>query len=96
MKSKIKTIETNTGKIFKIELPSNPTTGYSWQPVFNKDDFILLSNYFQTESELIGAGSLEIFEFKSKKTGRLKIKMLYKRAWEKLIEKELDYDIIST
>ncbi len=82
-----KPIEINAGTQFDIviSLESNPTTGYSWMPVYNQDELMLVDeDYQQDESSqgLVGAGGTQTFRFKALKTGQATITMAYQRAWE--------------
>jgi inhibitor of cysteine peptidase len=70
-----KQIFIKTGDMLTLTLPSNPTTGYSWQ-VMEIDNAILTQNgeadYKQSsDSEgLVGAGGTETFHFKAVGTGK--------------------------
>lgn len=82
-----KTIEINAGAQFDIviSLESNPTTGYSWVPVYNQDELALVDeDYKQDENSqgLVGAGGTQTFRFKALKTGQATLTMAYQRAWE--------------
>ena len=72
------------GSIIKIELISNPTTGYSWKWT-NKESISILDSIgysFVPKSNLVGSGGVEIWEFKCKKKGTEVIKFSYNRSWE--------------
>lgn len=73
------------GDEFKIELESNPSTGYRWHLIFfNKKILKFISSEFvpKTASQ-IGGGGIERFNFKAIKEGTTSIKLVYKRAWER-------------
>ena len=73
------------GDIFKIEVESNPSTGYKWHLLFFDEDILkLLSNKFVPDmTNHIGSQGIEQFNFEAIKEGRTSIKIAYKRAWEK-------------
>jgi inhibitor of cysteine peptidase len=71
------------GGNFTIKLESNPSTGYSWHPIYDEEYVKLISNDFMQMTKLMGSGGLERFVFQSVKSGSSNIEMVYKRAWEK-------------
>ena len=82
-------ITATAGKKFVIELESNPTTGYEWQPAFPSDRVRLIRLERPLEpassgmSEVkLGAGGVDRFVFKALAPGRALISMDLKRAWE--------------
>ena len=81
------TIEVNAGTQFDvfISLESNPTTGYSWVPVYNQDELALVDEDYQQDENsqgLVGAGGTQTFRFKALKSGQTQITMSYQRSWE--------------
>ncbi len=70
------------GEEFVIILDSNPTTGYKWELKFHENIIALLRKGFEQQSDGIGSGGKEKFEFKGLKDGETDIKMIYKRPWE--------------
>ena len=88
-KTSSKTMKTDysikIGGKFEIELPSNPSTGYSWK-WSNKDSVTVVesisSNYEASHPQLIGSGGKETCRFKWVKAGNEVIKLEYKRSWE--------------
>lgn len=77
-------INTSIGKSFSISLPSNPTTGYSWKVVRIDKTMLDLTNedYKPPKSGLIGAGGIQIWQFKPIKKGKTILKLAYQRPWE--------------
>jgi inhibitor of cysteine peptidase len=73
------------GKKFKIDLQSNPSTGYRWHLVFfDKSILKLISSEFVSEiTNQIGSTGIERFNFQATKKGTTSIKLIYKRAWER-------------
>jgi len=70
---------------FKIEVESNPSTGYKWHLLFFDEDILkLISSKFVPDlTNQIGSSGIEQFNFEAIKEGRTNIKIAYKRAWEK-------------
>ena len=71
---------------FVIALGSNPTTGYSWQESYDETMLELVEKTFkpgeEAEQDVVGAGGVEYFRFKTLKTGETEITLVYKRPWE--------------
>jgi len=82
-----KNIEVKQGKAFVIALEANPTTGYMWslaQPLDEKAVKLVKEKY-TSQSNLVGAGGVDRWEFKALTKGQTKIVLKYSRAWEKKI-----------
>ena len=91
-------IQVKKGEIFKIILPSNIGTGYSWELQAPLDSTYLkfvdkeyIENDLMTEEE----ESREIWRFQAFKKGQSTIQMIYKRPWEKVSEdaKERQFEV---
>jgi len=83
--SKEDIINVNVGDNFKIELKSNPTTGYQWQlaePINKNTVELVSSDYILPNTNLTGAGGKEVWIFKAIKAGEIKISLKYVRSWE--------------
>jgi inhibitor of cysteine peptidase len=80
------TITAAADQEFTIALGSNPTTGYSWQPVYDEKCLTLTSRDYQaddtTGKQIAGAGGTEYFHFKALKSGETQVKFTYQRPWE--------------
>ena len=67
-----------------IALEANPTTGYRW--TISELDTSILTEIekvsFDTDSENIGAPGIQTFRFKSIRTGKTRLKLIYQRPWE--------------
>jgi len=70
---------------FKLELISNPTTGYKWEWT-NKQHVSIVDTYdfeFIPDAPVLnGSAGKEIWKFKGLKTGTDSIKLEYRRSWE--------------
>lgn len=70
---------------FQLSLPSNITTGYSWDWI-NRPSVSVVDtfevNYHADEPSGIGRGGMEIWHFRGIKTGQDTLKLEYRRVWE--------------
>lgn len=77
-------IQTEAGSRFIVILPSNPTTGYSWQ--FGGGDPSICSieenRYEGSETGRVGAGGYELWIFRATGHGRTQGVFTYVRPWE--------------
>ena len=71
-----------TDVTFEITLESNLTTGYSWQAGYDESFLELVSQTYESASDLMGAGGEETLVFKALKQGETEVTMVYKRPWE--------------
>jgi len=77
-----KSVISEVGKTFTVSLESNPTTGYSWTAEVDSEFLKVADETFKSDSNLIGAGGVQTFEFEALKTGQTKMTMKYMRPWE--------------
>jgi inhibitor of cysteine peptidase len=74
------------GTVFKVALPSNPTTGYQWflEGIFDLRFVKLLSeDYTAPSTELVGAGGTQVFTFETLAVeGLTSLNFAYYRSWE--------------
>jgi inhibitor of cysteine peptidase len=83
------TISVTTGRFLVITLEGNPTTGYTWEVTEPLDDQVLRQVgeiAFVPESDLIGAGGVQIATFEAVGAGEATIKLVYHRPWETEVE----------
>lgn len=80
-------LELKRGQTTTISLPSNPTTGYSWQLCSKNTRNTIVGveelPYKADETGLIGAGGKQSWKITGKKQGNTHIRFEYKRPWEK-------------
>lgn len=75
------------GQELKIELSSNPTTGYRWQ-IRNKANLqgltFVSDNYKQANAapNIVGRGGVQTFIFRGLREGEEKLHLVYVRSWE--------------
>ena len=86
------------GDKFKIEVESNPSTGYKWHLLsFDEDIVKLVSSEFVSKlTNHVGSLGREHFNFEAKKKGSTSIKLVYRRTWEKQPMKPKEYFVIVT
>ena|SRR5436853_723550 len=77
------------GQLLIIELPSNRTTGFTWD-LAESDETILQQQGdpqykfdFEGEEPTVGAGGAQVFTFVAKAPGKTRLKLIYHRPWEK-------------
>jgi predicted secreted protein len=71
---------------FKIELLSNPSTGYAWYIAKKEGGSNVDSVGHNYETSAVGMpsfGGREVFEFKAISKGTAKVTLYYMRPWEK-------------
>ncbi len=54
---------------FTVSLPTNPSTGYHWQPTYDTSTLNLKSDTFEPSGSQIGASGTEVLTFQVLKTG---------------------------
>ncbi len=93
-------IAVNPGEDITITLESNPSTGYSWQFVYDSGKLEFVKRDFiapeEEEPELVGAPVDEVFVFRALEPGETEISFLYARPWETEVEpeKEAYYKVV--
>ena len=74
-------------KEFTIELPSNPSTGYSWHLANTSSNTKIQKTRDTFEStarpNVVGAGGMQKLTFKGIKQGFETVKLVYIRPWER-------------
>jgi inhibitor of cysteine peptidase len=89
-----KSVIVKVGDQIVIELEGNPSTGYTWEA---KDlDNSLLEKVGETEFKsndpgLVGAGGELTLTYKTLKTGKTSLNLVYHRPWEMDIEPQRTY-----
>ena len=87
----------NQDQVFAVTLESNPTTGYSWQPGFDRQYLEQLGEAdFDPDSDLVGAGGAESFRFKALEPGTTTLTLNYMRPWEENVDPEEVFTITVT
>ena len=85
-------VEVDAGQILVLTLESNPTTGFRWEVVGEKDAVLQSTGdaEFKVASELdpppLGTGGVEVFRFEAVAAGETQIELVYHRPWEEGVE----------
>ncbi|MCI7420840.1 MAG: protease inhibitor I42 family protein [Alphaproteobacteria bacterium] len=83
-----KTVILSAGETAAIQLPENPTTGYSWEFFPEPENQNVIGNikeeYTQDKAEagMVGVGGTKTYSFVAKQSGNITIKGYYYRPWE--------------
>lgn len=82
-----KTKYLDTNQVLVLTLPANPSTGYGWY-VASIDSNVLVQsgdreNAQETANRKVGQPGNQVFRFVGVSAGSTKIKLEYKRQWEK-------------
>lgn len=87
-----------TGSQFKIELKSNPTTGYSWNLRKLPDNVVYVGSQYDEDStcqskKLLGCGGKTTMHFIALSSGLSQIELQYAQPWEPLPKEKTIYNI---
>ena len=90
-------IRSSVGESIEIRLPANPTTGFSWRPVAERDKVDVEEGEFDLESDGFGASGFQHFRLCPLKPGKTQVRFEYLQPWEqvppeKTCEFELDVE----
>ena len=91
-----KEIAITQGSTLIIELPSNPSTGFSWSKATISDTDVVKqddSKYVATEGQVVGAAGQQVWTFASTGKGTSNITMQYSRPWEGREKAEWTFEI---
>lgn len=80
-----RTVELKVGQVVRIELPGNPSTGFSWRfTVINMEYLERLEEKTRelSSTKRKGAPVLFIWRLRALKAGRTRIELAYFRPWE--------------
>ena len=79
------TVKMNVGDVFEVVLKGNPTTGYIWG-VASPDKGILKQigeTKFEPDRNARGSGGNIILRFEAAKVGKISLRLIYHRPFEK-------------
>jgi len=79
------TVQLTRGQVLDIELPSNPSAGYSWQLSGARPSQLasVTDSYEATgEPNVVGAGGYQVFSYSAAEAGTGTLKLDYVRPWE--------------
>jgi inhibitor of cysteine peptidase len=77
-------VSLKTGEQLVIELPSNPTTGFSWMVADSGPLTQAGESEYETDAapDVVGAAGTETFTFNAEEAGSGTLKLEYRRSWE--------------
>jgi inhibitor of cysteine peptidase len=84
-----KEVTVNQGEVVEVRLEANPSTGYEWEIIQNDAEILtpLGDPKFElpapTEPPIVGAPTMQIFQFSAAKAGKANLKLEYRRPWDK-------------
>lgn len=81
------------GGRFVLELESNPTTGYRWEPEFDPELLRLAGHRYEPGADRPGAGGRQRFEFEGVKLGRGTLRFRYRSSWRPGSAQEREYEV---
>lgn len=85
-------------KPFSISVPSNPSTGYSWDASFNSSFLLLKRKRFRRDlskpERMVGVGGITTFVFVPIKEGETTLTLRYRRPWENQTSEKRTYRIV--
>ena len=83
-----KTLELKKGERFQIDLPENPSTGYSWEFLTEPKKSNVVreekSEYISKKGPMLGAGGRKIFTYTATEKGKVELRGFYKRNYENI------------
>ncbi|EKE39951.1 hypothetical protein ENUP19_0052G0004 [Entamoeba nuttalli] len=93
------TLHVSFNDLIKIQLRTNPSTGYAWNIEYPTDTFSLSQDTIKAEphpSGMVGFPSIREIQLKPLKVGTTTIKLGYSRPWEKGKEplRSLTYTVV--
>ena len=86
-------IGVQAGDLFVVELASNPTTGYQWQPAFDPAVLKLVERDFSLSGAAMGGGGVERFRFESLAAGASRLSFSYQRSWEPGVRDQAQFEV---
>lgn len=90
------TVDVRAGSVFKVILPENPTTGYSWDMNTSEGIVKLSDQYIPDDSSgmRVGSGGSHIWEFKAAEAGEQWVQGVYRRPWEGMKSDDKRYSLV--
>jgi len=77
-----------------VVLPGNPSTGYEWELAETDASLLpLIDSSFAQHSDMPGSGGEYRFKFKAIASGRVHLRLVYKRPWETQVAETFEVTI---
>jgi predicted secreted protein len=91
-------IELKSGQRLKLELESNPTTGYNWElEIYDREQLELVDSGYapgrSAQDGAVGAGGKQWWRFIARDNGAGGLLVVYKRQWEKGVKPEKQFEV---
>lgn len=79
-----RTATVRLGGLIRLALPSNATTGYQWELATSGGAVLenTLHRYVPPNTDRVGAGGVEQWEFRARQPGGATLRLEYRRPWE--------------
>ncbi len=84
-------IVARNGEAFRVILPENPSTGYSWNMSLSDGLDIVNDRYIPLTQQVPGRGGYHEWTIQAVKPGQQKVRGIYKRPWESLYYNETTF-----
>ena len=90
--------EVEVGDKIRMELCSNPTTGFQWdyemtiENVLKEEDH----DFEEPKGDVAGAAGIEVWTFEAVETGTTEVQMEYSQPWEGGLKGEWTYTVMVT
>ena len=91
--------EAEVGDKIRVELCSNPTTGFEWTYEMTSENVLKEEDYDFVEpedDELVGAPGTDIWTFEAVEKGTTEVNMEYSQTWQGGIKEEWTYTLTVT
>lgn len=77
------TIELGIKDSVRVDLPGNPTTGFTWEEQSSAETILHKKKQtYSSSSTLVGAGGLYTFTYEATSVGSTQLSFIYFRPWE--------------
>jgi inhibitor of cysteine peptidase len=79
-----RTVTVAAGRVITIELPGNPTTGFSWAATVGNPSMLreVSPPVYTPSSRALGGGGNYTFQYKVGAAGQTDLTLVYRRSWE--------------
>lgn len=87
--------EVEVGDIIRVELCSNPTTGFQWGYEITIGNVLKKEahDFEEAEADVSGTAGTEIWTFEAVETGETEVRMEYSQPWEGGLKSEWSYTV---
>ena len=81
------------GDKIRLELCSNPTTGFEWEYQMTQENVLIEEDYDFEEPEagVVGAAGVELWTFEAVEKGTTEVRMEYSQPWKDGLKAEWTY-----